>query len=46
MLFRHFYRHSYSFFLDWSELEKLVIPMSVVWAQTKQALIRHLPHLI
>jgi len=36
--FRHFYRHSYSFFLEWDELEKLVTPMSEVWEQTKYEL--------
>lgn len=33
--FRHFYRHSYSFFIDWNELQKLVHRLSAVWAQTK-----------
>lgn len=33
--FRHFYRHAYAFFVDWNELEKLVIPLQAVWAQTK-----------
>jgi uncharacterized membrane protein YfbV (UPF0208 family) len=33
--FRHFYRHSYSFFLDWDELEELVMPLSAIWEQTK-----------
>lgn len=33
--FRHFYRHSYSFFLDWDEMEKLVMPLTEVWEQTK-----------
>lgn len=33
--FRHFYRHSYSFFIDWGELQKLVHALSQVWAQTK-----------
>jgi hypothetical protein len=36
--FQHFYRHSYSFFLDWSELEKLVIPLHAVWSQVKTEL--------
>lgn len=36
--FRHFYRHSYSFFLEWNELEKLVTPLSEVWQQVKQEL--------
>lgn len=33
--FRHFYRHSYSFFLDWDELERLVTPLADVWARTE-----------
>ena len=33
--FRHFYRHSYSFFLDWDELEELVMSLSEIWEQTK-----------
>ena len=33
--FRHFYRHSYSFHLEWEELEKLVTPLAEVWKQTK-----------
>lgn len=33
--FRHFYRHSYSFFLDWNEMEKLVLPLEEVWEQVK-----------
>lgn len=36
--FRHFYRHGYSFFLDWDELSKLVQPLPEVWAQTRQDL--------
>jgi hypothetical protein len=36
--FRHFYRHSYSFLLDWDEMEKLVMPLAEVWAQTKDEL--------
>ncbi len=31
--FRHFYRHSYSFFLSWGEMEKLVKPLEEVWNQ-------------
>jgi hypothetical protein len=33
--FRHFFRHSYSFFLDWNELEKLILPLTEVWTQVK-----------
>ena len=36
--FRHFYRHSYSFFLDWDEVERLVIPLIEVWEQTRREL--------
>jgi len=36
--FRHFYRHSYSFCLEWDELEKLVTPLAEVWKQTKDEL--------
>ncbi|MFB3040636.1 MAG: hypothetical protein ACE1ZS_02370 [Candidatus Poribacteria bacterium] len=36
--FRHFYRHSYSYFLEWSQLEKLVRPLAKVWAQVKAEL--------
>ncbi len=36
--FRHFYRHTYSFFLEWAELEKLVLPLSEIWEQTKNEL--------
>ena len=33
--FRHFYRHTYSFMLDWHELGKLVTPLAEVWKQAK-----------
>lgn len=36
--FRHFYRHSYSFFLEWEDLEKLVNPLEEVWLQVKTEL--------
>lgn len=29
--FRHFYRHSYSFFLSWDKLKPLVMDMSPTW---------------
>lgn len=35
LAFRHFYRHAYSFFLDWEEIKKLVTPLSEVWGQAK-----------
>ena len=36
MGFRHFFRHSYSFFLEWDELKKLVLPLEEVWKQAKE----------
>lgn len=33
--FRHFYRHAYSFFLDWDEMEELVTSLPVIWERTK-----------
>jgi hypothetical protein len=36
--FRHFYRHSYSFYLEWDELEKLVVPLAEIWERTKDEL--------
>jgi len=36
--FRHFYRHSYSFLLEWEELEGLVKSLAQVWAQVKKEL--------
>jgi hypothetical protein len=45
LAFRHFYRHSYSFFLDWNELEKLVSPLQSVWSQAKAELNTFLDHL-
>ena len=35
MGFRHFYRHSYSFFLNWERLELLVTPLPEIWEQAK-----------
>jgi hypothetical protein len=34
--FRHFYRHSYSFFISWNELQKLVYPVFNVWQSLKE----------
>lgn len=36
--FRHFYRHSYSFMLDWSKLEPLVASAHYVWLEVKSEL--------
>lgn len=38
MGFRHFYRHSYSFSLEWEELEKLIVPIYDIWQQIKDEL--------
>jgi hypothetical protein len=37
-MFRHFYRHSYSYFLSWDELESLVTSLPHVWEDLKQDL--------
>ena len=39
LMFRHFYRHSYAFFLEWSRMRDLVIALGDVWAQTRQELL-------
>ena len=36
--FRHFFRHTYSFVLEWDEMEKLVAPLMDVWKETREAL--------
>jgi hypothetical protein len=36
--FRHFYRHSYSFFLEWDELKGLVLTLAEVWNRAKTEL--------
>ena len=38
--FRHFYRHSYSYFLDWDELKPLVYSLQEVWKTTKNDLLK------
>lgn len=45
LAFRHFYRHSYSFFLSWIELEKLVTELEDVWHQIRRELQRFLLNL-
>lgn len=40
--FRHYYRHAYSFSLEWSELSKLVDPLLGVWDQLRSELERFL----
>ncbi|MFZ5953069.1 MAG: hypothetical protein ACOYXC_20370 [Candidatus Rifleibacteriota bacterium] len=36
--FRHFFRHSYSFFLDWNELKPLVGNLKSVWKEVRESL--------
>jgi hypothetical protein len=36
--FRHFYRHAYSFRLDWQELQGLVVGLPHTWKDVRQAL--------
>lgn len=31
LAFRHFYRHSYSFHLDWEEMKELVVSIQQIW---------------
>src|SRR6056297_352830 len=37
--FRHFYRHSYSFHLNWIELEPLVKSINEIWKNTSKEII-------
>jgi hypothetical protein len=43
--FRHFYRHSYSFVLDWEELRPLVVSLKQIWEQSKYELYEFLSRL-
>jgi hypothetical protein len=36
--FRHVYRHSYAFFLEWTELQELVTALPALWMQLKAEL--------
>ena len=36
--FRHFYRHSYSFFLNWDDLKPLIINLNSVWEEIRNSL--------
>ncbi len=36
--FRHFYRHSYSFFLNWNELKPLIGDLNSVWEEVRESL--------
>ena len=43
--FRHFHRHSYSFHLDWNELEKLSNAVNEKWKEIKNNLIEFIDSL-
>jgi hypothetical protein len=45
MGFRHFFRHSYSFFLDREELRMLLLPLDETWNQVKRELGRFMSYL-
>ena len=36
--FRHFFRHSYKFRLDWDKLERLVLNLESTWNNVKKDL--------
>ena len=38
LAFRHFYRHSYAFFLKWEDMQNLVLSLPEIWEQTKREL--------
>lgn len=40
--FPHFYRHSYSFHLEWSELKPLVVPLRKRWYILKKEVLEFL----
>jgi hypothetical protein len=46
LAFRHFFRHSYSFSLEWGELERLVVPLLEVWQQTRTEFLAFIGELI
>jgi hypothetical protein len=43
--FRHFYRHSYSFTLDWNKLEPLVASAHDVWLEVRSEFIAFIDNL-
>ncbi|MBU0568960.1 hypothetical protein KJ693_12320 [bacterium] len=45
LIFRHFFRHAYSFFLDWDKMKELVSSLVEVWDQLKRELHLFLDHL-
>jgi len=45
LAFRHFYRHAYSFFLEWDEIANLVASLADVWALVRAQLIQFIEEL-
>lgn len=39
LAFRHYFRHSYSFFLEWKELKELVDPLEGDWKRIKNEIL-------
>ncbi len=37
--FRHYYRHGYSFFLEWEKLAELLMPLEEVWESARSELV-------
>jgi hypothetical protein len=37
--FRHFYRHSYTFFLDWEKVKELVTNLNTIWGRVRGEII-------
>jgi hypothetical protein len=35
LIFRHFFRHAYSYRLDWDEMQELVLNIGNIWTQVK-----------
>ena len=46
LAFRHFFRHAYSFYLEWDEMEKLVDPMKYIWKEFKSEVLLFLKNTI
>ncbi len=42
LAFRHYFRHSYSFFLDWKEMKVLVEPLEDEWKRIKDEVLEFL----
>jgi predicted nucleotidyltransferase len=40
--FRHFYRHTYSFVLEWDKMEHLILPLPELWPQARGELVEFL----